>query len=288
MTRDWNSGPISDFHLELFVLGELPQAQASRLQERLTTDAALRERLKAVREHERTFPLAFPADEVVPRIKAASLAAPAPVSPARFAAAAPPATAPESRPIARPGASPLGRLARAFRVSPAFQIAGAFAVLLLAAIPLVLHRPSVATADSRLKGIRPELRLYRDTPSGPERLASGSRAAPGDVIQIEFHPGDYPYGAIISVDGGGGVTLHWPKDARAGTALSVFRGYRLPEAFKLDAAPRFERFYLLLSRDPIDVEAMLRMAALSAGRDEGWLAAQAPASIRVTDFTLVK
>lgn len=292
MTRDGTSHPISDFHLERFALGELPPDMLRKLEARLSSDSALRDRLDAILAHERQFKTAFPAAGMVPRIKTAAespapLSAQSPLSPL-----SPPSSF--SRPATRPPAKPSlsERFPWGFRPSLGWRIAGAFTILLLVAVPIVLLKQPLttdtATDEVRLKGMQPELRLHRNTPAGPERLASGAAAAAGDVIQIEFHPGDYPYGAIVSVDGSGSVTLHWPKGPDTGTALSAFRKYRLPEAFRLDAAPKFERFHLLLSRKPIDLKAAGKLLTASAGRSEDWLASQVPESVCVVTFTLAK
>jgi hypothetical protein len=140
----------------------------------------------------------------------------------------------------------------------------------------------------RIKGKEPELRLYRQASGGPERLLPGASASAGDIVQAEFHPGSFAYGAIVSVDGNGSVTLHWPSRPDAGTAWSSASEYRLPEAFELDRAPGFERFHMLLSDRPIELESLLRRAAASSGRDEGWLAQQYPETDRVVTFTLAK
>nr|MDQ3003628.1 ActD-like protein [Fibrobacterota bacterium] len=128
----------------------------------------------------------------------------------------------------------------------------------------------------------------RNTPDGPEQVVPGASAGAGDIFQVEYHPGNFAYGAILSVDGNGAVTLHWPSALDASTAWSSVTEHRLPKAFELDEAPRFERFHLLLSAKPIDLEKWTSQVAASSKHDDTWLAAQSPQSVRVIVFPLKK
>lgn len=100
--------------------------------------------------------------------------------------------------------------------------------------------------DTRIKGLEPALALFRKTGSGAEPLQPGAKARPGDVLRIGYRSGGLRYGAIFSVDGDGNVTRHWPL---AGDSAGRLEGGEalLPGAFELDAAPEYERFYLLAS-----------------------------------------
>jgi hypothetical protein len=60
---------------------------------------------------------------------------------------------------------------------------------------------------------------------------------------------------IASIDGAGVVTLHYPANADApalATALAQ-KPTSLPQAYVLDDAPQFERFFFITSEDPIEV-----------------------------------
>lgn len=286
MTQDRNARQVSNLHLEQYVLGELSEAESRLLEARLITDPSLGRRLEALKQQDQAFPGRFPAEEMVPAIAAAITAGGRP-RPAR-----------ESRREMRPPRteSPIQRLMDSLPRSRTWQVAGIFAMLALILVPVTLLRqplievaePAEVTEGVRIKGKTAELRLYRNTPGGPERLASGASASAGDVIQVEFHPGDFSYGAIISVDGNGSVTVHWPKRPEDGTALSALPGRRLPEAFRLDDAPGFERFHLLLSDRPLVLSGLTPLIAASARRDSAWLATRLPAYVHGVAFTLKK
>lgn len=269
--------PISDFHLERYILGELPEEAARRIETRLAEDPALRQRLESVRAQESLFKSTHPAGRLVPLIKAA-------------AAGEQPALSPRSRVAPAQGPSLFQRLSGGLRLAPAWQAGLVFALMMMVAVPVYLVRQASPEqeAENRLKGMRPELRLHRNTAVGPERLFPGARAKAGDVVQIEFHPGEYAFGAILSVDGAGAVTLHWPQSPDAGTSLSAFPQYRLSKSFELDSAPGFERFHLLVSREPLDLRALLKLVAASSDHGEDWLAAQLPESVHAASFILAK
>lgn len=162
------------------------------------------------------------------------------------------------------------------------------ALLALLALPVILPHDRPGSEGIRIKGKEAELRLYRQTQAGPERLQPGASASAGDIVQAEFHPGKFAYGAIVSVDGDGAVTLHWPARPDAATAWSSASEFRLPEAFELDRAHGFERFHMLLSDRPVDLESLLQRASASSRRDADWLARQFPDPERVVTFTLAK
>jgi hypothetical protein len=69
-----------------------------------------------------------------------------------------------------------------------------------------------------------------------------------------------PYGLILSVDGRGGVTLHFPAEKDGSSLLVLNKKTALPHAIELDDAPGFERFFLITSGFPIDVEDVLKKA----------------------------
>lgn len=66
------------------------------------------------------------------------------------------------------------------------------------------------------------------------------------------------HGVIVSIDGRGQVTLHFPADAGAPTALESGRAVPLSHSYELDDAPLFERFMFVTAEAPDDLLAKLR------------------------------
>lgn len=115
----------------------------------------------------------------------------------------------------------------------------------------------------RFKGEGPTLRLYRLEGETPKRLEDGSRVKPHDVVQVAFDLSGAIHAVVVSVDGAGNSTLHWPH----GPDTRVPDGFnKLPQSFELDAAPGFERFFLVTSEQPLSPGELLD-AAKQAARD---------------------
>ncbi|MGE0546105.1 MAG: hypothetical protein AB7O24_00205 [Kofleriaceae bacterium] len=111
---------------------------------------------------------------------------------------------------------------------------------------------------TRVKG-RPRLLAFRQTGDQPERLDQDALVHAGDVIQLRYNGGGQRFGVIASLDGAGVVTLHYPLDEQApaeATALAP-EITALPNAYALDDAPRFERFFFITGDEPVDVQRSL-------------------------------
>jgi hypothetical protein len=153
-----------------------------------------------------------------------------------------------------------------------------------AAVTLTMNVPSSEPQlTDRIKG-GPQLSIFRE--GQPVALGEGDLAHEGDVLQIAVTHGGAPYGAVVSIDGRGSVTVHARRltpEEGAGTIV-------LDQALKLDDAPDFERFFLVTSAKPIPMET-LTSAARTLAQDT--LRAQTeplplPSSFQQTDRLLKK
>jgi hypothetical protein len=152
-------------------------------------------------------------------------------------------------------------------------LAGAAAMVVAVAVLRVPEAAHVSTGvpgeTERLKGAGPRLIAHRERPAGkPEELASGARTRAGDVLQLSYVSAGAPYGAILSIDGRGNVTRHWPKAGDAAAPLAAGGAVPLDHAYVLDSAPSFERFFLVTAPAPFPVGAAVsaarRLAAAGA------------------------
>ena len=57
----------------------------------------------------------------------------------------------------------------------------------------------------------PALRLYRRVAGADQLLRDGATARPGDLLQLAYAAGGETHGVILSIDGAGSVTLHFPR-----------------------------------------------------------------------------
>jgi hypothetical protein len=189
-----------------------------------------------------------------------------------LAAYPPAAVAAEIRRRAAPPARRRSPVVRATFAGATLALAGALGVVLatghLAPAPPASTSP--VSEPTTIKGTAPtggaRLYVYRHAGAGDERLADGQRAAPGDLLQLAYATTAGGFGLLLSIDGSGTVTQHWPEaGSTRSPPLRVGGEVRLPSAYELDNAPSFERFFLVRSAEPFDVAPVVAAArALSA------------------------
>lgn len=135
-------------------------------------------------------------------------------------------------------------------------------------LPEESHSPQAVLLDTtRTKGLEPKLLIHRQTRGEPEPLADSARAAPGDVLQLSYVSAGKRYGAVLSVDGRGSVTLHFPESLEGSPELKGGT-VSLPSAYELDDAPAFERFFFVTSDAPFDVRTVMESARQLAQEPE--------------------
>ncbi|MFI4942949.1 MAG: hypothetical protein ACHP85_06785 [Burkholderiales bacterium] len=250
--------PIPDWQLERFVLGELPEFETRAVRQALARDPRLRERLWAL---ERS--CAEILDQRPARVAAAAIRE-------RLAAEA-----------SGPG-RPRGSF-RSWAALAALVCAAAVTARFFMIQPLD-GKPDVTRPKG---GIASRLMLYRKVAAAPaEPLPDGSRARARDVVQIVYQLGAQRYGAIVSIDGRGNVTAHLPKTGGQAVALSAGAPVPLPEAYELDDAPAFERFYLVTATEPFAVEVVVAALRRQAGAATGRL--DLPGAFDQLSFVLEK
>jgi len=121
-----------------------------------------------------------------------------------------------------------------------------------------------STPGIRLKGTGPRLSLHRKIGSGSEPLLAGAYGRAGDVLQIRYHAGGRLFGAILSVDGNGSVTLHLPSVGDRAQALESTGPVSLAFAYELDDAPDWERFYFVTADSAFELGRVVDAAATAA------------------------
>jgi hypothetical protein len=152
----------------------------------------------------------------------------------------------------------------------------------------------VGLEDTTPKGRGPltALHVYRHGNDGDAKLADGARAATGDLLQLTYQAGERDnFGALLSIDGRGQVTVHLPEaGAETSPRLSAKGEVKLPSAYELDDAPAFERFFFVASETPFPMSTVLdaarALAARPAAARTGLL--PLPASLKQDALTLEK
>ena len=151
-------------------------------------------------------------------------------------------------------------------------LAAVAAVVLTIAFPGPVPRPVGDEAQEYI-GIKgpgaeagPRLFVYRHGAGRDQKLADGAPAARGDLLQLAYagRPGGWV--TLLSIDGAGKVTVHWPEKGNTAVLLVDAGEFRLPSSYELDDAPSFERFFLVRADAPFDVGPIATAARSLAGR----------------------
>ncbi len=265
---------VPDIVLERYRLSELPAVEAERLARQLREDETLRRRLAEIEASD---------DELlrsgVPERLAAGVRR-------------------EAR-TAGPRSVTAGRRSPAWRwLILAAAVASAVVLVAVITLPAVRGRmgqPSSSSAgatasDDRVKGLEPSLTLFRKGASGSEVLAENSVARAGDLIRVAYQAAGRAYGVIVSVDGRGGVTLHLPRSGSAAAPLQPGDRVLLEQAYELDDAPRWEKFYLVTGNEPFDVAPVVRAArrAAEAAGGDGPPALDLPSGLEQASLSIAK
>ncbi len=216
--------------VEQLALGELSPERAREIEARLAAEPGGLERLARMRQENEAFPSSHPAREVVAQLRR-----------------------------------------RAGRPSSRSLWLAALPALAAAAVVTLWLRPSTNTlrvdpaalggGATRLKGAE-ELSIHRQVAGGVEQIQPDAKVRAGDVLQLAYFAdaARRPYGVILSIDGRGGVTLHFPERVGESEALAPGGETALPRAYQLDDAPAFERFFFITSPKPIDLSRVLAQA----------------------------
>jgi hypothetical protein len=224
---------IPDWLLERLAAGELPNAQADELMQRLG-ESGREQRLEEIRRSNEAILSAHGAQAVANEIRR------------RLA-------------ISR-------RVSSAQRLRPLWALSMATACVAGLAMLWAVRdhrgnigtRPAEQTNDERTKGdFKPELMVYRKTAAGPEQLHGHAVARRGDTLQIRYVAAGKGFGIIASTDSRSHITFHLPE--APGPAAQLLRdGERaLPHAYELDDSPGFERFVFVTAEAPFDSNDIL-------------------------------
>ena len=109
-------------------------------------------------------------------------------------------------------------------------------------------------SDTRIKGLSARMEVWKKTGDSAVQLANLSEVREGDEIQLRYAVPEKCFGMLFSLDGNGTLTMHMGDGSQA-IALEPGKMTTLPFAYKLDNAPKFEKFFFVTSRDSFDVDA---------------------------------
>lgn len=229
------SEALPHWKLERYLLGELPADQLEAIRQQEKTDALLRERLEALRRSN---------DELLEKYPAAWMAR-----------------------QMKPARAQTKMVGMSKWLAPAIMAAAA---LVMAPLYLVTSSTQSARTEimvtengTRIKGLESRLEVWKKMGDSAEKLAAGTKVRAGDVVQLRYAVPERCYGALLSVDGRGVVTIHLSGDSSTAVPLEPGKLVALDRSYQLDDAPQFETFFLVTAHKDFDL-APLAQSLLKA------------------------
>lgn len=181
-----------------------------------------------------------------------------------------------------------------------FKFSAVAAVLVLALILPLSFSNYTKVYDSvfqdnsaiRIKGKSSALFVYRNENGKAVRLSTGTKVSEGDILQLSYVCADPEYALIVSVDGNGVVTSHFPEDSTDSALLEKGGEFPLSYSYKLDDAPAFERFYLVTSDKEFSLDSiedfLLSISGISGKIDIEELSNLVGSEVSISDIMLIK
>ena len=108
--------------------------------------------------------------------------------------------------------------------------------------------------DVRIKGLSARMEVWKKTGDSAVQMNNLGEAREGDEIQLRYAVAEKCYGLLFSMDGNGTITMHMGEGNKA-IGLEPGKMTTLPFAYKLDNAPKFEKFFFLTSKDEFELNA---------------------------------
>jgi hypothetical protein len=236
---DKNQQPaISQLLLERYALDELPKSARADVERRLAADPEAQKRLEEIRRSSTEILTAYPPETMVPSIERRA-----------------------RRDAAERQAAPRRSYSLLWPLTSALAVAALLVVILRPPTPPPDGGTPGGLEPTRLKGQKPVLLIFAKPRPGesPQPLQSGATVRARTLLQMAYVGAGRPHGVVLSIDGRGAVTLHHPSDASRGAQLEPGQ-VSLPNAYELDDAPLFERFFFVTGKTPIDVAAVMAAA----------------------------
>ncbi|MDA3851453.1 MAG: hypothetical protein PF447_09290 [Spirochaetaceae bacterium] len=146
------------------------------------------------------------------------------------------------------------------------SMAAAALVLVLTGTFFIQQNSNSNPYGIRVKGSRdsdPQLTIYRHQGDNIQKLVDGDHAQAGDLLQIAYK--EIPqesFGLIISLDGAGNQTVHFPMSGQEAQLLDSSGEVYLPWSYELDNAPDYEAFFLIISEQPFSLADITAPALL--------------------------
>ncbi len=237
---------IPDWKLERYLTGDLPESEMREIREMEATDEIFAGRVKMMREDNAAILKKLPFERLSEKMEVRGTLAsggsfisgkgmPAGFKLVKFAAAAALVLAVVS--VA---------LFSQREIGPAPEGSGA-QVMDVAMV-------DIQDDGTRIKGLDARMEIWKKTGDSAVQMQNLDEAREGDEIQLRYSVPEKCFGLLFSMDGNGTITMHMADGSQA-IALEPGKMTTLPFAYKLDNAPKFEKFFLLTSQKDFTIDA---------------------------------
>ena len=237
---------IPDWKLERYLTGDLPESEMREIREMEATDEIFAGRVKMMREDNAAILKKLPFERLSEKMEARGT-------------------------LASGGSFISGKGMPAGFKLVKFAAAAAL-VLAVVSVALFSQREigpapegngtqvmDVAMVDAqedgtRIKGLDARMEIWKKTGDSAVQMQNLDEAREGDEIQLRYSVPEKCFGLLFSMDGNGTITMHMADGSQA-IALEPGKMTTLPFAYKLDNAPKFEKFFLLTSQKDFTIDA---------------------------------
>jgi len=242
---------IPDWKLERYLLGELPEEELEDIRILENARGGVWERLEALRADNAAILKRYPPEAMGRKIEAAS------------------SVDRHGVPKWRSAVSRYQPPSVKTRGVPLWAVPATVCAVALLIIPIRMIFPAAQTDtgaarnqggvwEDRAKGTTPGIEVWRKNGAEAERLPQNAAARSGDIVQLRYIVPEPCYGALVSVDGRGVLTVHLSGEAGKAAPLTPGRPIALSNSYQLDDAPLFETFYLVTAKDAFDIESVTK------------------------------
>lgn len=221
------SQPISDFMLEAYVSGDLSDTQMKELHVLIQNDTTLQAQVEFLKRDSEIFLDRYPASGVLTEV--------------------------ERRLKQLPSTQPHKDVTSSLRRLSLALGGGLCALLIFTLLP---NPPTPSDNGIRTKGVSPGLAIYDVGNQDQSRLLkSDAFITQGTTLQVSITNAQDVYAWVISIDGRGSLTSHFPRDGESSLISSA--KFRLNASYTLDDAPIHETFILVTAQEPLDTQLSL-------------------------------
>jgi len=279
---------VTDLQLEQFLLNELPEEMMIKIDSLIKEDSLLKKRIEDLRKSNSEIIEKYPAKIIAQQINDGIISEKQRIADKK--AGNDIYAADERKGLSGIFADFYRRASKrvVYSFAAAATSAVVAAIIILSPAGIIDNGTVIPENDIiRIKGMEPGISVFRKTAAGTEELKNLAKTAQGDLLQISYTAtGEYKHGVILSIDGRGTVTLHYPDSETGSTLIKLNNKVMLARSYELDDSPSFEKFILILSIDPPDVKSIIAKAKILAQNREDVLNGRIMTGEKNSEFSL--